>query len=149
MEAILSLLSDDAIVALTLYGEARGEGPEGRIAVANVVRNRMLCNRTALGLTLRDVCLRPLQFSCWNPADPNHALLLDTAKLLSDGRTIGPVLRECRWIAHGLFTGEFVDNTHGATHYLTTALLRDRPPTWAVNQRLLATIGNHAFLRVA
>jgi N-acetylmuramoyl-L-alanine amidase len=125
MEAMLSTLPDDAIVALTLYGEARGEGPEGRIAVANVVRNRMLCNRTALGLTLRDVCLRPLQFSCWNPGDdPNHLLLLDTAKVLSAGdRQLGPVLRECRWVARGLFTGEFVDNTHGATHYLTTALL--------------------------
>lgn len=146
-QALLSHLDDAAIIALTLYGEARGEGPAGRIAVANVLRNRLLCNRTAFGLTLRDVCLRPKQFSCWNPSDPNFALLLDTAKLLTDGATVGPVLRECRWIADGLLSGSFVDNTHGASHYLRTELIQTT--AWSRDQRVLAIIGAHSFLRVA
>ena len=29
------------IMAKTLYGEARGEGKEGQIAVANVIKNRV------------------------------------------------------------------------------------------------------------
>jgi Cell wall hydrolyses involved in spore germination len=149
MAPLISTLPDDAIVALTLWGEARGEGPEGRIAVANVIRNRALCNRAAFGLTVRDVCLKPWQFSCWQSAGgaANFELLMDTATLLADGKAPGPVLRECRWIARGLFTGEFVDNTKGATHYLTSQLYRDAPPAWAVNQRVLAAIGSHVFLR--
>ena len=33
-------LADDVVVALTLYGEAEGEGYEGQQAVANVIMTR-------------------------------------------------------------------------------------------------------------
>lgn len=151
MSDILGSLPDDAIVALTLFGEARGEGPEGRIAVANVIRNRMLARRGTFGLTLREVCLKPNQFSCWMVAGGslNHGVLMDTALVLSREAAIGPVLKECRWIARGLFANEFVDNTHGASHYLTASLFQEKPPSWARGQKVLATIGAHVFLRVA
>lgn len=137
----ITALADDVVIGLTLYGEARGEGPEGRIAVANVIRNRAQQRK----LTPRAVCLQPLQFSCWNEHDPNRDLLLATAAAPS----IGPLVRECRWIAQGLIADAFVDNTHGATHYLTLALLESHPPSWAKGQRVLTTIGHHAFMRVA
>lgn len=142
----LAALDDAAVIALTLWGEARGEGPEGRIAIANVLRNR--ANRS--GASARVECLKPMQFSCWNAGtDANHTLLMDVAAGLSKGTAIGPLLRECFWIARGLLAGEFVDNTRGSTHYLTTALLASHPPSWATGQRVLAQIGNHVFLRVA
>lgn len=145
---VLSAVTDEDIVALTLFGEARGEGPEGRIAVANVIRNRV--GARTFGETLRAVCLKPKQFSCWIEAGgaSNYSLLMDTARTVAAGGPIGPVLRECRWIARGLFANEFVDNTRGATHYLTLALIGSRPPAWARNQRVLVTLGAHAFLRV-
>ena len=147
--AVLVELPERAIVALTIFGEARGEGPEGQIAVANVIRNRAACQRYGFGLSPREVCLKPLQFSCWNEADSNRSLLLDVAETLRQNRAPGPLLRQCLWIAGGLETDQFVDNTHGATHYLTHALLTSHPPAWAVNQKVLGVIGAHAFLRVA
>lgn len=50
------------IPVLTLLAEAGGEGMEGMIAVANVIRNRSVKR----GLTVEEVCLQRLQFSCWN-----------------------------------------------------------------------------------
>lgn len=147
-DAIVAL-TDKVIVAFTLFGEARGEGPEGQIAVANVIRNRVDCQRPGFGLTVRDVCLKPQQFSCWNESDPNYALLLDMATVFKAGAEPGPVLRQCFWIAAGLAAGEFVDNTHGATHYLVRTLLASAPPNWAAGQKVLAVLGAHAFLRVA
>lgn len=61
---------DIDILARTIYGEARGEPWEGKIAVAWVVRNR--AERGGWwGDTIREVCLKPWQFSCWNETDPN------------------------------------------------------------------------------
>ena len=56
------LSADERIVALTLLGEARGEGRSGLFAVACVVRQRMIERK----LTARQVCLQPWQFSYWN-----------------------------------------------------------------------------------
>lgn len=142
-------LTDVQVVAVTLFGEARSEGPEGRIAVANVIRNRVACQRTSFGLTPREVCLKPKQFSCWivGGGALNYGVIQDTALLLSRGERPGPVLRECLWIAQGLLDAAFVDSTHGSSHYLTRDLYATRPPTWAINRPLLAHIGNHVFLR--
>ena len=146
---LISVLSDRDVIALTLWGEARSEGPEGRLAVANVIRNRATAHK--FGTTAREVCLWPYQFSCWMQAGgaENFGLVLDTARFLSAGNRPGPLVRECQWIAQGLLTDSFVDNTHGATHYLTASLYAAAPPTWAVSARVLAHIGNHIFLRAA
>lgn len=144
----IDALDEVTVAALTLYGEARGEGPEGRIAVANVLRNRELARRAGFGLTLRQVCLQPRQFSCWNESDPNRALLDSIARQLGQpDPPIGQVLRECLWIADGLVRAQFADNTKGATHYLTTKKFTEDPPAWAVHQAVLAVIGRHMFLR--
>lgn len=148
----IDALDEVTVVALTLYGEARGEGPEGRIAVANVLRNRELARRAGFGLTLRQVCLQPRQFSCWNESDPNRALLDSIARQLGQpDPPIGQVLRECLWIADGLVRAQFADNTKGATHYYSPASMvpGGSTPTWALHQRPLATIGRFVLLRVA
>ena len=61
----------EEIVAITLLGEARGEGERGMYAVASTISQRMK-NRA---LTGKKVCLEPWQFSCWNKNDPNRAKL--------------------------------------------------------------------------
>jgi N-acetylmuramoyl-L-alanine amidase len=145
---LIAKLTEAQVVGLTLWAEARGGSIEGRIAVANVIRNRVRANKKHYGLTARAVCLKPWQFSCWNAGtDTNHNLLMDTAHHLISGEQPGPLVRECLWIAQGLLENAFVDNTHGSSHYLTTALLEAKPPSWAVGQRVLAHIGGHAFMR--
>lgn len=147
---LISVLSDRDVVALTLWGEARGEDIGGRIAVANVIRNRAAGHR--FGTTAREVCLWPHQFSCWTNvggADSNFRLVLATARFVATGDRPGPLVRECQWISQGLLTDSFVDNTHGATHYLTATLYATAPPSWATSARVLAHIGNHIFLRAA
>lgn len=147
---LIAKLSDTQVIGLTLWAEARNQGPEGRIAIANVIKNRVAAKKKHFGLTARAVCLKPWQFSCWNEGtDKNHTLLMDTAFHLVRGESPGPMLRECLWIGQGLLDDAFVDNTHGSDHYLTAALLESRPPSWAVGQRVLVQIGAHCFLRPA
>lgn len=92
----------DIILAKTIYGEARGEyealegGLSSLIAIGNVVINRL--NGRGFGRSVKEVCLKPFQFSCWNDGDPNKVLLvsidnkdaifrlcLDVAKKVIDG----------------------------------------------------------------
>lgn len=54
--------SDIEIVAKTLFGEARGEGEMGLKGVASVIWTRAGGDISKL----KDVCLKPKQFSCWN-----------------------------------------------------------------------------------
>ena len=63
------------VVAMTLLGEARGEGEAGMYAVACVIAQRVI-NRNK---TAKQVCLqkgkRIWQFSCWDERDPNRKKL--------------------------------------------------------------------------
>ena len=63
--------SQREIIAMTILGEARGEGEPGMYAVACIIGQRMK-NRS---LTGKSVCLQSWQFSCWNKNDPNRAKL--------------------------------------------------------------------------
>jgi spore germination cell wall hydrolase CwlJ-like protein len=56
------LTPDERIVALTILGEARGEGELGMYAVACVIYERAMTRK----LTSAKVCLQPYQFSIWN-----------------------------------------------------------------------------------
>jgi N-acetylmuramoyl-L-alanine amidase len=65
------LTYDQKIVAMTIVGEARGEGKLGMYAVGAVIAQRVI----AWKKTPAQVCLKKSQFSCWNPNDPNRAKL--------------------------------------------------------------------------
>ena len=63
----LETTSDKAVLALTIYREARGEPLYGKKAVATVIYNRCIKKHKVIsGANIRKVCLRPKQFSCWN-----------------------------------------------------------------------------------
>jgi N-acetylmuramoyl-L-alanine amidase len=135
-------------LALTIFGEARGEPIEGKIAVANVIRNRA---HPVDEPHVKAVCLAPLQFSCWNPGvDPNHQRVLAQAEKVLTNAPLDAIYRECLFIAQGTVGGAFQDNTGGATNYLTTELLKsDRAPRWAAQMQPTVVIGAHSFLRNA
>ena len=112
------------IFAKTLFGEARGEKLSGIEAVANVILNRVKYAQKIgnfwWGKTIEDVCLKPFQFSCWNPKDPNHDLLM---KDLKDDK----IYQICERVAKRAIAGFLPDNTKGATHYHTKTV----NPYWA------------------
>lgn len=56
-------LTATQLVALALYGEARGETVMGRIAVGCVIRNRVFTRNQSY----EDVVLAKNQFSCFSP----------------------------------------------------------------------------------
>ena len=125
--------TDTEIFAKTLYGEARGEGLRGIEAVANVVINRVK-HPCWWGKSIREVCLKPHQFSCWNVDDPNREKL--QADLSCD-----PIFDVCRRVAVRAIKGLLPDSTRGSTHYHTLAV----HPRWAAALVPNAQIGNHLF----
>lgn len=148
-EAVIrEALTDTQTVAVTLWGEARSEPVDGRIAVGQVIRNRAVARKQ----TMKVVCLAAKQFSCWNTDDSiNHAKVLAQAeRLVTGGLPLDAMLRECLFIAQGTLGGAFLDNTKGADHYLTTDLLSsEHAPSWVHAMRITVQLGNHTFLRSA
>ena len=159
----------ELLLALTLYGEARGETAQGKRAVAWVVRNRMERAAEYMKLkgrqhplfgdgTVAGVVLRPWQFSCWNRGDPNLHKLMDIVQ--TDGESAGAGLwAVLRAVARGVLAEppEWPDPTFGATHYVTVALWeQDVEKAWygkaevaSGRTRETVTIGNHVFARAA
>jgi spore germination cell wall hydrolase CwlJ-like protein len=140
-------LSDRDILALTLWAEARGESLEGRVAVGCVIRNRMARRQQSV----RDVCLAPMQFSCWQEIGGvvNHRALVAVVDVLAAGHFVADaIVGECQWIADGILSGACRDLTRGADHYVTTALLSStKKPGWVRTMAWAATVGAHAFYR--
>lgn len=142
------LLGDALVLSLTLDGEASGEPVEGQIAVGSVIRNRFQSGN--FGATVTAVCLADRQFSCWLEMGgaANHARVMARAAAIADGQTLmDPPFRQCRYVASGILSGEVLDNTHGALHYVSAALYNDpKAPAWVKQARVLARIGHQVFM---
>jgi hypothetical protein len=139
---LLPSLSEQEVLTLTIYGEARGEPIEGQIAVGCVIRNRTFEDN------YKEVCFKPDQFSCWNVNDPNYQVLIELGGKMLDGQIIQDMhLKQCDWIAAGIFANIILDNTRGAKNYLTTKMYHsDSAPRWTRTMIPVATKGNHTFL---
>jgi hypothetical protein len=137
-------VTDRDYLALTVYGEARGETFQGRLAVACVLRNRLRSGRWGTNYT--EVCTARKQFSCWNLTDPNRALLMHLSVKAAAGRPIPAVLRECYVLADVFMADDMIRMVGNATHYYAPAAMvpKHRVPTWAVGEPL-ARIGGHLF----
>lgn len=154
-QEIRVLLSTIQILALTLWAEARGEGRAGLVAVGNVIRNRAN-NPGWWGRSISGVCLKPWQFSCWNPGtDPNHLRLLAQANLLLDGLQPDGKMTLCLAVAEGIVGGTTLDTVHGADHYYAPRAMKPAGscPAWAkdpkgVTMPPVAIVGGHWFYRL-
>lgn len=132
----LRKLSDVDLLACFIWGEARGEKVEGKLAVARVVLNRVQAG-SYYGRTIREVILKVRQSLCFNANDPDSALI---PRLLSADREFAL----CRAIAELATRGHLKnDPTGGATHFHKA----DAKPPWATNLTYLWKIGNHVFYR--
>jgi hypothetical protein len=145
---VLDALSAAEVLALTIWGEARNQPVEGRIAVGSVIRNRLVSGRW--GHDYKAVCLAPWQFSCWTPKGgrANYDTVIAAAHALRrpDGHR-GPDLRECLWIADGLISGAIRDRVAGCCHYVTRELWHSHPPLWAKGMDPAIRLGDHVFFR--
>lgn len=137
------------IMGLTIYGEARGESGEGKIAVGSVILERV-DHRDWDGKTVQEVCLCPYQFSCFLPSDPNFAALKMIANDWENKYLQSKDLQDCYHIALDLLSGRVlrtskIAETH-ATQYLTTALRKSKAcPDWVKTMKKIAVVGNHEF----
>lgn len=139
-------MKDLYTVALTIFGEARGEPIEGIVGVASVIRNRMQLQFHGVK-NYTDTCIASKQFSCWNPKDPNYPILKDMQKKLESGIPIPDIgFRQCLLVAKGIIDWDLRDNTRGATHYLTSNLYHTNPPAWASSGKVTLALGAHTFL---
>lgn len=139
----------------TVYGEARGEDYQGKLAVACVIWNRMqIKNRLGMRPSAAEVCLKSAQFSCWNADDPNREGIGNLNMHMVDKNSAnGIALEECKTAVNNALTETSVDITNGATHYMTVALYErithdpQQENHWANKMIKTRIIGNHVFMR--
>ena len=125
-------------LARTLYGEARGERPEGMAAVAWVILNRVKRGPPRFAETVSGVCKQRAQFTCWSPGDPN-------AKVCAQASDADPYFVLAIHVASGVLSGQIADPTNGSDHYHTIGM---RPyPAWAGKMKLMTVIGQHRFYK--
>jgi N-acetylmuramoyl-L-alanine amidase len=147
-------LNDVDALAITLFGEARGEPVEGRIAVGCVIRNRFRLP-ARFGGSYREVVHRKSQFSCWWPFggaynyELSHALA-QAAVMVEEIPLRGSELaiyRETEYIAQGIVDDVFRDRVGGATHYYSPRAMvpSGAVPPWASGAAPVARVGGHLF----
>ena len=119
--------------ACNIYHEARSESHEGKIAVANVTRNRVISNR--FPDTFCGVIWQRKQFSwthdgksdrIWNKEQWEEAYLISKLMILSQEK-------------YG--TGYFIDLTQGSLWYHADYV----KPVWSKNAKPALIVGSHVF----
>ncbi|CAF2118913.1 unnamed protein product [Rotaria magnacalcarata] len=108
-------LNEIDVVTHTVYGEARA-------------------GRSYMGRTIKEVCLKPYQFSCWDHGDINRSKLLNLGTNSDEYRRIRQVVKE-------VLDGARPDNTRGSTHYHANYI----QPDWTRGKTPTVVIGNHLF----
>ena len=142
--ATFSHLDENQIMGLTIYGEARGETTEGKIAVGSVILERV-DKQGWMGKTIQEVCLMPYQFSCFLPSDPNFEAL----KLIADDwvkkymQSID--LQQCHAVARGLIDGLIPRTPEIAAKHVTQYKTPAAKAAWADKMTKIVQIGGHEF----
>lgn len=126
------LSADERIVALTILGEARGEGKTGMYAVACVIQKRAVERK----LSPAKVCLQRKQFSIWNGKKEKDLWDLWKAKETAYARKLARYLCSENIVLD--------DITNGANHYCTLKT----NPYWAKDKKPVKIIGNHKFYKL-
>ncbi len=134
---------EQMILARVIFGEARDQQEQGKIAVGWVIRNRV--ERSPFWgwqNNYHDVILQPDQFSAFNIGDKNRPFVEDPlhTNLASDKAT----WRECYNTAGQILNNEVNDPTMGADHFYSTDITS---PYWVDEKKFTVQIGKHRFYR--
>lgn len=156
------MISDDALLALCVWSEARGETPDGKAAVARVVLNRRKRRYQSDG-TIPGTVLWPNQFSgfWFNFIDGQYQRVCHTraeaearaAAMLVDASHTS-VWGACANIADAVDQGSYhaadgyAQITDDALLYLNPAIINPaHMPVWADPAKQVCVIGHHTFYR--
>lgn len=126
---------DIQILAKTIYGEAKNQNISVMEAIANTILNRVRLSQNGIntwwGNNIREVCLKPAQFQCWERPS-------ETPEINSSDDAIYQI---CHRIAVRAVKGLLKDNTHGGLYYHD---INDHPK-WAYAGVPCAQIGSLLF----
>lgn len=114
--------SDEVLLARMLFGEARGCSREEKIAVAYSAINRINDGKKWNGTTLREVLLKPYQYSSFNKNDVNRKKLMDPLKYEPKA------FEDCLEIAGEVLDGRYKELNFGQTHFFNP---KSAKPSWA------------------
>jgi hypothetical protein len=142
-----ALTYEERIVALTILGEARGEGKVGMYAVGCVIQKRVIMRKFS---SPAKVCLEPWQFSVWNAGRGKVKKESELYHLWKSSS-----MQYARKLARDICKKDLLltDVTGGADHYCTLTT----KPYWSFKTVIKdgkkvrkaitpsATIGNHKF----
>ena len=134
------------VLAMTIWGESRGESEEGRRAVASVIYNRSQwkgnSNLFMRGITpeglatdrgrIRAVCLAKSQFSCWKW----NVFTQEEPKPCSQWS-------DCCWVSKNVLCGVWkpsISSVYYHADYIT-------PPSWTKDLEVECKIGKHIFYK--
>lgn len=158
--SIKQALTDRHALALTIWGEARGESVEARIAVGMVVKHRKNHPRR-WPREWRKVCHQRWQFSCWQRSGGagNHEAVMRWARYFVPDDTQQqipnkdeyPLVMECLYLADGIMQDVLIDSVRRADHYYSPLAMipPDSEPSWARNRAPVAIVGGSRFFRLA
>lgn len=130
---------DLEIGAMTIFGEASGEGDDGQLAVAFVLLNRL--NSKRWGDTLASVCLYAEQFSCWNALMTINGKTINNPDRMRIAAATDAQVQKCASALLLAEHGDMPDPTNGSMFYERIG----SGASWAVGKTPCAVIGNHAF----
>ena len=134
----MKVISPDALAILTVWTEAEGEPYIGKIAVGEVIRNRMLRNYSSDG-TVAGTVLRRYQFSAFNDDAQDNARLIKAFNI-DDGN---PLVIEC---IRAWNQSRDTNYARDAVLYCNLDIVNPRP-TWADENKKTIKIGRHTFFK--
>ena len=117
------------IAAATICAEAGGEPYAGQVMVGETIANRAVQSCASI----RDICLAPRQFSCWN----NRG----TMELRMQTMLTHPAWWSCLQIAESICQPGYTP-VSPVTHFYNPKLCK---PSWAKRMRFITVVGNHRF----
>jgi spore germination cell wall hydrolase CwlJ-like protein len=120
------------VLALNMYHEARGEGPDGMQMVGEVTLNRV--EHTSYPDNVCDVVYQQSQFS-WTRHKADHT---------PHDKEMWNVALE---ISEDLLNSEIELFDNGATHFLNPRKVA-KLPRWTTKLDLVGSIGNHVFYKL-
>ncbi|HAY21625.1 MAG TPA: hypothetical protein DCY27_05570 [Desulfobacterales bacterium] len=127
--------SDLQLLAMALFGEARGVPKPTRQGIGHVMINRAL-HPGWWGRSLKEVILKPWQFSCFNQNDPNYRKLrsplqYETAEVWDN------CCRDAIEVMARVNQPNLSDPVRGANHYYDTSI---PSPNWADESKFVLAL---------
>lgn len=149
MNQAFQLLDEKQVMAITICREAGGEPDEGKLAVGTVILERV-DHRDWDGHTVKEVCLKPLQFSCFNSFDKGYGKTLHMAEQWDECFSTDFSLMNCYSLVVGMLS--LVIPRHpilAAAHccqYLNPKWAPEAKAKWlAAGMKVILKVGGHEF----